>query len=192
MNTADTGIGPDIESDTDELVEQAEQRQHASEHLERALDSMTGTARSADGMVVAVASARGELRKLDLHPAAPRMGSQALGEAIAATAQQAVRVAVQRCFNVLAPALGDELTTTVEQLVGIAPARADGWDAASEIRAPMVAGVGKPRPAGQAGGPGVGGAGVGAAPANADTGADSDVDEDDIFSFDPASLRSDR
>ncbi|MFB9428835.1 YbaB/EbfC family nucleoid-associated protein [Streptoalloteichus tenebrarius] len=177
----------DADTDTDELIDQAEQRQRASEHLERALDRVTATARSADGTVVAVASARGELLRLDLYPAALQHGPRAVGEAIAETARRAARIAVQRCFDTLAPVLGDQLTMTVEELVGTAPARADGWDAASEIRAPMVAGVGRPVPAGQA--PTAGGAPMAGAPAAREI---DEYDEDDIFSFDPASLRSDR
>ncbi|GGM59633.1 hypothetical protein GCM10012275_33450 [Longimycelium tulufanense] len=138
---------------SDDLIAAAEERRRASERLTQTLDKITGTAKSPDGSVVATATARGELCGLHLEPAALRLGPQRLGELVAQTAQQAARDALQRCYNALAPVLGDHMTLLVEQLAGPAPARVDGWDVASTMRPPLVAGRGRPRPAQEETGP---------------------------------------
>jgi len=175
------------EPTVDDLVAQAEQRRRSSEHLERALASVTGTAHSQDGLVSATVTARGELRDLRLHPNVMRLDADSLGRLIVQTARQAAEFAAQRCYDVLAPVLGDELTAAVEAMTGTAPARAAGWDAAANMRPPLVAGHGAPVPAAGSS-PGQHGPGAG----RRNSWSDDDHDPDDIFSFDPSTLRSDR
>jgi DNA-binding protein YbaB len=158
------------EPPVDELVQQAEQRRQASENLRRRVESIVATARDPEGLVEATTTATGELKSLRLHPTALHRGVRWLGETVTATAQQAAQFAKQRSLNQLALVLGDDVTTQLEGAMGVAPARAAGWDVIGD-RTPA------PPPAGP---PGT----ITAAP-------DEEADED-VFSFDPSSLRSDR
>jgi hypothetical protein len=116
------------EPPVDELVEQAEQRHAASVGLQERIASVTGTATDPDGLVVATASASGRLLRLRLHPAALALGGAALGRTVVDTTRRAGVIARQRCLNQLALVLGDDLTTHLEDVMGVAPARTDGWD----------------------------------------------------------------
>jgi DNA-binding protein YbaB len=158
------------EPPVDELVQQAEQRRKASEDLQRRIGSILASARDPDGLVEVTAAATGELKSLRLQPGALHRGVRWLGETITATAQQAAEFATQRSLNQLALVLGDEVAGQLEGAMGIAPARAAGWDI-----------VGNRPPA--------------AAPPVAQgtiTSAPGEDEDDDVFSFDPSSLRSDR
>lgn len=117
-----------VEPPVDELVEQAEQRHAASAGLQERIAAITATARDPEGLVEATASATGRLLRLRLHPAALARGGAALGRTVVDTAQRAGEVARQRCLNQLAMVLGDDLTTHLEEVMGVAPARRDGWD----------------------------------------------------------------
>jgi DNA-binding protein YbaB len=162
------------EPPVDELVQQAEQRRQASEHLRRRVESIVATARDPEGLIEATTTATGELTSLRLHPTALHRGGRWLGETITATAQQAAQFAKQRSLNQLALVLGDEVTSQLEGAMGVAPARAAGWDV-----------IGDRAPAGSSAGPPADTSGtITAAP-------DEEADED-VFSFDPSSLRSDR
>jgi DNA-binding protein YbaB len=158
------------EPPVEEYVQQAEERRQASQDLRRRVDSILATARDPEGLVEATTTATGELKSLRLHPTALHRGGRWLGETITAVAQQAAEFAKQRALNQLAQVLGDEVTTQLEGAMGIAPARAAGWDVIGD-RAPA------PQPVYQ---PGT----ISAAP-------DEEAD-DDVFTFDPSSLRSDR
>ncbi|MBP2322731.1 DNA-binding protein YbaB [Kibdelosporangium banguiense] len=158
------------EPPVDELVQQAELRRKASEDLQRRIGSILASARDPDGLVEVTTTATGEMKSLRLHPAALHRGVRWLGETITATAQQAAQFATQRSLNQLALVLGDEVAGQLEGAMGIAPARAAGWDVVSNHP-----------PA--------------APPATAHgtiTSAPGENEDDDVFSFDPSSLRSDR
>ncbi|MGO1055963.1 YbaB/EbfC family nucleoid-associated protein [Crossiella sp. CA198] len=150
-------------SEPDELRE-AEDRLLASQQLEADMARVIGQARSQDGLIAATVNASGELLQLWLDPAAVNLGADRLGQAITETARQAAEFAVQRSYNVLARALGDEFTAVVEAVGGTVPARAAGWDSAA------VTG-----PAATPGRPAV-----------------TEEEDEDVFSFDLSSLRSDR
>jgi DNA-binding protein YbaB len=158
------------EPTTDDYVQQAEQRRQASEQLRQRIETITGTARDAEGLVEATTTATGELKSLRLHPAALHRGGRWLGETITATARQAAGFARQRSLNHLALVLGDEVTTQLEGAMGVAPARAAGWDVIGD-RLPAPAAVPVP---------------------GTIVSAPDDEEDDDVYSFDPSSLRSDR
>ncbi|MET0237915.1 MAG: YbaB/EbfC family nucleoid-associated protein [Kibdelosporangium sp.] len=158
------------EPPVDELVQQAELRRQASEDLQRRIGSVLAGARDPDGLVEVVATATGEMKSLRLQPGALHRGVRWLGETITATAQQAAQFATQRSLNQLALVLGDEVAGQLEGAMGIAPARAAGWDLVGN-RAPAV---------------------PPAAPHGTITSAPGEEEDDDVFSFDPSSLRSDR
>jgi DNA-binding protein YbaB len=151
-----------------EYVQQAEERRRASENLRQRVESILATASDAEGLVQATTTASGELRSLRLQPAALHRGARWLGETVTAVAQQAAEFARQRGLNHLALVLGDEVTGQLEGAMGVAPARAAGWDVIGD-RPPTTA----PTAVYQ--------------PAHPDEGTD-----DDVFTFDPSSLRSDR
>lgn len=156
------------EPPVDELVHQAEARRRASEDLQRRIGSIVAAARDPDGLVEVAATATGELKGLRLQPAALHRGVRWLGETITATAHQAAEFARQRSLNQLALVLGDEVAGQLEGAMGVAPARAAGWDVIGDRPATMTT---SPPP----GAPG-----------------DAAEDDEDVFSFDPSSLRSDR
>jgi DNA-binding protein YbaB len=154
------------EPPVDELVQQAELRRRASQDLQQRIGSIVAAARDPDGLVEVATTATGELRSLRLHPAALHRGVRWLGETITATAHQAAEFARQRSLNQLALVLGDEVAGQLEGAMGVAPARAAGWDIIGDRPAAAV-----PPPAAQ---------------------RQQDEQDDDPFSFDPSSLRSDR
>lgn len=154
------------EPPVDELVQQAELRRKASEDLQRRIASIHAVARDPEGLVEATTTASGELKSLRLQPAALHRGVRWLSETIMATAHQAAEFARQRSLNQLALVLGDDAAAQLEGAMGIAPARAAGWDV-------------------------IGDRGPSAMPASAPAAA-RDEEDDDVFAFDPSSLRSDR
>jgi hypothetical protein len=133
------------------------------------------TARDTDGLVEASATATGELKSLRLEPGALHRGVRWLGETITSTAQLAAQFAKQQSLNQLALVLGDEVAGQLEGAMGIAPARAAGWDVVSD-RPASLSDV-QPPPS---------------YPAGTITSAPDEAEDDDVFSFDPSSLRSDR
>ncbi|WHT20278.1 YbaB/EbfC family nucleoid-associated protein [Crossiella sp. CA-258035] len=143
---------------------EAEDRLEASQRLEADMARVIGQARSQDGLVAATVNASGELVQLWLDPAAVNLGADRLGQAITETARQAAEFAVQRSYNVLARALGDEFTAVVEAVGGTVPARAAGWDSATVTGPAATPGRQAAQPA----------------------------EDEDVFSFDLSSLRSDR
>ncbi|MFC0110030.1 YbaB/EbfC family nucleoid-associated protein [Kibdelosporangium aridum] len=158
------------EPPVDELVQEAELRRRASEDLRRRIASIYAVARDRDGLVEATTTASGELKSLRLQPEALHRGVRWLSETIMATAHQAAEFARQRSLNQLALVLGDDAARQLEGAMGVAPARAAGWDV-----------IGDRVPAAPT-----------AAAAVSALGSVPEEDDDDIFSFDPSSLRSDR
>jgi DNA-binding protein YbaB len=163
-------IGPT----TDDYVLQAEQSRQASEGLYERIKSIIASATDSDGLVEATATASGELRGLRLHPAALHRGRAWLGDTIVAVAQQAAQFAKQRSLNQLALVLGDEVAGQLEGAMGVAPARAAGWDRVGDQ-------IGDRAPAAPSG-----------PPPGVITSAPVPDEEEDVYSFDPSSLRSDR
>ncbi|MCO1582162.1 YbaB/EbfC family nucleoid-associated protein [Crossiella sp. SN42] len=143
---------------------EAEDRLEASQRLAADMARVIGQARSQDGLVAATVNASGELVQLWLDPAAVNLGADRLGQAITETARQAAEFAVQRSYNVLARALGDEFTAVVEAVGGTVPARAAGWDSAAVTGPAATTGRQAAQP----------------------------EEDEDVFSFDLSSLRSDR
>jgi hypothetical protein len=169
------------EPPVDELVARAEMRRQASDRLPALVAGTTGVAMDEHRLVQATTTASGELRDLQLHPAALSVGGRKLAEMIMQAAELATEYAKQRCFNALAQVLGDIATAELEAMIGPAPARAAGWDTVSaRDSVPTRDSVPAPEPVHEAETPALG------APALAD------VDPDDPLSFDPSSLRSDR
>jgi hypothetical protein len=149
--------------DTGTLIAAARAQREVTDGVERLLDGVTGQAEDPDGTVAALVSARGELRDLWLREDAVRWGPERLGELIVQTAQAAAQHATQRAYDGLAPLLGDTITAAME-------------------------GIGPPVPARTEHGPGID-------PAEFQRRRDARVGatrEDDVFSFDPSTLRSDR
>lgn len=157
------------EPPVDELVQQAEIRRRASEDLRQRIASIHATARDPEGLVEATTTVSGELKSLRLQQAALHRGVRWLSEAITATAHQAAEFARQRSLNQLALVLGDDAATQLEGAMGVAPARAAGWDVIGD-RAPASSSV----------------------PAHTSAPVRAEEEDDDVFTFDPSSLRSDR
>lgn len=160
-----------LDRDSPTLIAAARAQREATEGVEHLLDRVTGEAQDPDGTVAALVSARGELRDLWLRDDAVHWGPERLGELIVRTTQAAARHATQRSYDILAPVLGDTLTAAMEGIGPPVPARAaddPGIDPA-EFQRRRDERMGVHRAA--------------APPADTD---------DDVFSFDPATLRSDR
>jgi len=163
-----------LERDTTALVAAAHAQREATAGVERLLDHVTGQAEDPDGTVAALVGARGELRDLWLREDAVHWGPERLGELIVRTAQAAAEHATQRAYDALAPVLGDTLMVAMEDIGPPVPARTEpgaGLDPAEfqrrrDARLGITAAPRPPR---------------GTEPA-----------EDDVFSFDPSTLRSDR
>lgn len=163
-----------VERDTTALVAAAHTQREATAGVEVLLDRVTGQAEDPDGTVAALVGARGELRDLWLREDAVQWGPELLGELIVRTAQAAAQHATQRTYDALAPVLGDTLTAAMEGIGPPVPARTEhgpGLDPAEfQRRRDARLGIAAtPRPPRR-----------------------TEPDEDDLFSFDPSTLRSDR
>lgn len=167
-----------VERGTDELIEAAHVRREATADVEQRLARVTGEAVDPDQTVAARVGVHGDLRELWLREDATRWGPQRLGELIVWAAQAATTDAVQRGYDALAPVLGDNLTTAMESITHPAPARGgadpagylsqEEFQARRDARHGVVAPQAPQRPA-----------------------AEPEPD-DDLFAFDPSTLRSDR
>ncbi|WP_016701508.1 YbaB/EbfC family nucleoid-associated protein, partial [Actinoalloteichus spitiensis] len=106
----------------DELRGRAEERRAGTSGLPAALAAVRGTGRDRDGTVVVTVDGRGALLDLRIDAAALAAGAEEVSARITRAASEAAADATQRSYNVLARALGDELTTAIENLGSPAPA----------------------------------------------------------------------
>lgn len=164
---------------TRQLIEDGRARQDALSKVDGILASVTGTAHDRDGTVEVTVDGRGELVRLRLAPEAAGYGADGLGRLIVKVARVAMDDATQSGYNKVALLLGDNLTFALEQLSGrAAPARreGDGGITAEEFQArreDRSRGIARET----------------AADGSANGGYDP---ADELASFDPSSLRSDR
>jgi DNA-binding protein YbaB len=168
-----------LERTTTRLIEDGGARQDALSKVDEILAGVTGTARDTNGSVEVTVDGRGKLVRLRLAPDAGRYGPDGLGRLIVKVARVAMDDATQTGYNKVARLLGDGLTYALEQLSGrAAPARRerDGGITAEEFQASRDERL---RRTAQESPPGEGTNG-GHDPA------------DELASFDPSSLRSDR
>jgi DNA-binding protein YbaB len=165
-----------LERDTRQLIADGRARQEALSKVDKVLAGVTGKAHDSNGLIEVTVDGRGKLLKLWLAPGAVRYGAVRLGELIVKVAAVAMEDATQNGYNKVALLLGDNLTYAMEQLSGrTAPARRDRSEGitAEEFQRRRDA---RMRNADQAN----------------DRVETPARDHDDLDSFDPASLRSDR
>jgi DNA-binding protein YbaB len=170
-----------IERTTRQLIDEARQRQDAFAQVGALMAGATGTAHDVEDTIEVTVDARGKLLKLWLAPNAVDWGHERLGSLIAQVAQVAMREATQNGYNKVALLLGEDMTYLVEQLSGLAaPARAENDDPGMTVeefqrrRELRLSSATATRPA------------------EPSRPAPSEDDDDGLYSFDPASLRSDR
>ncbi|PRX43613.1 YbaB/EbfC DNA-binding family protein [Prauserella shujinwangii] len=163
-----------LERSTRQLIEEARARQDALARVDELMAQATGTAHDVDGTMELTVDARGKLLRLWLAPAALNYGPDRLGALIVEVAQVAFREATQESYNRVALLLGEDMTYLVEQLSGMpAPARdphADTGLTVEEFQRRREQRLGRP----------------------AASRRPPDPADDDLDSFDPATLRSDR
>lgn len=158
---------------TEQMIADGRARQEALSQVDKILGTVTGTAHDRNGTVEVTVDGRGKLLRLWLAPEAARYGAEGLGQLIVRVAGVAMDDATQSGYNKVALLLGDNLTQALEQLSGrAAPARrqGDGGITAEEFQARRDERVR-------------------AAEERNDGGHDPD---NELASFDPSSLRSDR
>jgi DNA-binding protein YbaB len=154
-----------VDRTTRQLIEDGRARQEALSKVDAILAGVTGTAHDRNGTVEVTVDGRGKLVNLWLAPEAARYGPDGLAGLIVKVAAVAMDDATQAGYNKVALLLGDNLTYALEQLSGrAAPARRpdDGGITAEEFQARRDRRVG------------------------------SGAEVDDLDSFDPSVLRSDR
>jgi len=100
-----------------------EERRQAVEQLQRDLAATAETVEHPNGLCMATATAKGEIKALHLHPALLGQGPQAVGEVVTETVRLATNAAVQTSFNRMALALGDGMAIDVESIAGDSPFR---------------------------------------------------------------------
>jgi DNA-binding protein YbaB len=168
-----------LDRSTKQLIEDGRARQDALSKVDMILEQVHGTAHDHNGTVEVTVDGRGRLLRLRLAPEAARYGADGLGRLIVRVAQVAMDDATQSGYNKVALLLGDNLTHALEQLSGrAAPARreGDGGITAEEFQARRDERM--RRTAEESAG---------------ETGANGGHDPaNELASFDPASLRSDR
>ncbi|OQO89813.1 hypothetical protein B1813_18320 [Saccharomonospora piscinae] len=166
---------------TRELIAQARERRDALESVEALMASATGTAHDVDNTIELTVDARGALLRLWLAPSAASWGPDQLGSLLVEVARVAQREAVQASYNLVALRLGEQATYLIEQLSGMpAPARNPADDpgiTVEEFQRRRAERLRETRRRGH----------DGPAPA-----AEGSVEEDELATFDPATLRSDR
>lgn len=158
---------------TKQMIADGFARQEALSKVDKVLAGVTGTAHDTNGTIEITVDGRGKLLKLWLAPEAVRYGADRLGRLIVEVARVAMEDATQSGYNKVALLLGDNLTYAMEQLSGrAAPARGSRTDGitAEEFQQRRDERL-----------------------RNADAKArTSGAHEEDVASFDPSSLRSDR
>ena len=164
---------------TKQLIEDGRARQDALSQVDSILAGVTGTAHDRNGSVEVTVDGRGRLVRLWLAPDAARYGPDGLGRLIVNVARVAMDDATQTGYNKVALLLGDNLTFALEQLSGRAAPARQGRDTgltAEEFQARRAERL--RREAGET------------ADETAPNGRYDPADE--LASFDPSSLRSDR
>lgn len=154
-----------INRTTRQMIEDGRARQEALSKVDEILATVTGTAHDRNGVVEVTVDGRGKLKRLWLAQEAARYGPDGLAQLIVKVAAVAMDDATQSGYNKVALLLGDNLTYALEQLSGrAAPARrpGDGGITAEEFQA------------------------------RRDKRVAVDDSSDELDSFDPSSLRSDR
>lgn len=163
-----------IERSTEQLIADGYARQDALSKVDEILATVTGTAHDRNETVEVTVDGRGKLLRLWLAPEAARYGPDGLSQLIVRVAGVAMDDATQSGYNKVALLLGDNLTYALEQLSGrAAPARRqdDEGITAEEFQARR-----EERLSG-----------------NASEGSAGGYDPDnELATFDPSSLRSDR
>lgn len=168
-----------LERTTKQLIEDGRARQDALSKVDTILAGVTGTAHDRNGTVEVTVDGRGKLLKLRLAPEAASCGPAGLGRLIVDVARAAMDDATQTGYNKVALLLGDTLTYALEQLSGRAtPARRSegGGITAAEFQARRDERLRRTAQETAAEG--------------GTNGGDDPADE--LASFDPSSLRSDR
>jgi DNA-binding protein YbaB len=165
---------------TKQMIADGRARQEALSKVDSILATMTGTAHDRNETVEVTVDGRGKLVRLWLAPEAARYGADGLAKLILKVAGVAMDDATQSGYNKVALLLGDNLTYALEQLSGrAAPARRpneSGGITAEEFQARRDERL--RRNGGETTGEEPGGGGY---------------DQDnELASFDPSSLRSDR
>ena len=167
-----------LDRGTEQLIADGRARQDALSQVDKILGTVTGTAHDRNGTVEVTVDGRGKLLRLWLAPEAARYGEN-LGRVIVRVAAVAMDDATQSGYNKVALLLGDNLTHALEQLSGrAAPARRqdDGGITAEEFQARRDERLRRA-----------------AADADAEPAVETGYDPDnELASFDPSSLRSDR
>jgi DNA-binding protein YbaB len=123
---------------TKQMIADGRARQEALSKVDEILASVTGTAHDRNGTVEVTVDGRGKLVGLWIAPEAVHYGNIALGQVIVNVARVAMDDATQSGYNKVALLLGDNLTYALEQLSGrAAPARRqnDGGITAEEFQA---------------------------------------------------------
>jgi DNA-binding protein YbaB len=154
-----------VNRSTRQMIEDGRARQDALSKVDEILATVTGTAHDRNGTVEVTVDGRGKLKRLWLAQEAARYGPDGLAQLIVKVAAVAMDDATQTGYNKVALLLGDNLTYALEQLSGrAAPARrpGDGGITAEEFQA------------------------------RRDKRVAMEDSSDDLDSFDPSSLRSDR
>ncbi|MEU6645885.1 YbaB/EbfC family nucleoid-associated protein [Saccharomonospora sp. NPDC046836] len=165
-----------IERTTQQLIADARARQEALAQVDSLMAKATGTAHDMDNTIELTVDARGKLLNLRLAPAAVNWGPDRLGSLIVEVAQVAMQEATQNSYNQVALLLGEDMTYLIEQLSGMpAPARAANDDSGLTVeefqrrREERLGATQRRAPARPA-----------------------EPEDEDLYSFDPATLRSDR
>jgi DNA-binding protein YbaB len=159
-----------VDRTTRQMIEDGRARQEALSKVDEILGAVTGTAHDRNGVVEVTVDGRGKLKRLWLAQEAARYGADGLARLIVKVAAVAMDDATQTGYNKVALLLGDNLTYALEQLSGrAAPARRPGDDGTTGITAEEFQ-------------------------ARRDKRADANAPDssDELDSFDPSSLRSDR
>jgi len=165
---------------TKQMIADGRARQDALSQVDKILGTVTGTAHDRNETVEVTVDGRGKLVRLWLAPEAVRYGADALGQLIVRVARVAMDDATQSGYNKVALLLGDNLCLALEQLSGrAAPARRDhdaGGITAEEFQARRDERMRHDN---------------GETPAEEPASGGHEPDNE-LASFDPSSLRSDR
>lgn len=103
----------------DELMEAAEQRLEATEHLPEALEELVGWSENEERTVRVTVDAHGALARLELAEEALTLGEKQLGAEIVRLAGQAYEATLVETVGTLSHALGDAETLDLARDLGL-------------------------------------------------------------------------